>query len=163
MSQPVDTKSCKHRPLRFENIGDCIDEVQRIIEMNQKGTLRSSGNWTPGQIFNHLASWINYAYEGFPVRRPPFFIRWILRWRLRAMLRSAMPRGVWIPGVDGGTCGMEAIDCSVASAKYLKALQRLQSNEDAPYDSPAFGKMSHNDRIQLNLRHAELHLGYLHD
>ncbi len=71
-----------------------------------------------------------------------------------------MPRGVRIPGVDGGTVGMEDIETIEAGRRLLAALERLQSDEVAKFDSPAFGAMSHQDRIALNLRHAELHLGF---
>jgi len=72
-----------------------------------------------------------------------------------------MPRGVQIPGVEGGTVGMEDMETIEAGRQLLAALQRLKSDEEAKFDSPAFGAMSHEDRIALNLRHAELHLGFL--
>lgn len=111
---------------------------------------------------SHLANWIGYAYEGYPLRAPPFFIRWILRRRLPAMLRHGMPRGVRIPGVKAGTVGMDELETARAAQRLLQALQRLASDEPTKFDSPAFGPLSHEDRIALNLRHAELHLGYLH-
>jgi len=40
-------------------------------------------------------------------------------------------------------------------------LRLLESDELARYDSPAFGPMSHQERVALNLRHAELHLSFL--
>lgn len=48
-----------------------------------------------------------------------------------------------------------------AAERLLVALRRLEQRQQADYDSPAFGPMSHEDRVRLNLRHAELHLGYL--
>jgi hypothetical protein len=48
-----------------------------------------------------------------------------------------------------------------AANRLLAALRRLQSGEEAKFDSPGFGAMSMADRVQLNLRHAELHLGFL--
>jgi len=48
-------------------------------------------------------------------------------------------------------------------ARLRKAFQRLKAREEAAYDNPAFGRMSHEDRIRLNLRHPELHLGHLND
>ena len=47
------------------------------------------------------------------------------------------------------------------AARLRKAVARLQAGEPARYDSPAFGPMNHEERIQLNLRHAELHLSFL--
>lgn len=56
---------------------------------------------------------------------------------------------------------MDKLPTAEAVDRLLAALARLQRAEQAPFDSPAFGRMSHDDRIRLNLRHAELHLGYL--
>ena len=162
MAAQVDTRNVtSYRKLRFGSIDNCTAEVGRICVANEKGSLRSSGNWTPGQIMAHVASWIEYGYDGYPIGAPPFFIRWILRLRLRQTLRNGIPRGVRIPGVKDGTVGMEDMATPKAVERLLNALKRLQEREDAKFDSPAFGRMSHDDRIQLNLRHAELHMGFL--
>lgn len=147
--------------LRFDCVEDCIAEVHRIVAANDQGKLRSSGSWTSGQIMAHVASWIVYAYDGYPMGRPPFFVRWILRTRLPRMLANGMPRGIRIPGVKAGTYGMDEMQTSNAANRLVAALTRLEQTGDAKYDSPAFGPMSQADRIRLNLRHAELHLGYL--
>ncbi len=162
MASPVKTQTTPdHRTLRFRTLDDCTAEVQRILAADREGTLRARGNWTPGQVMSHVAAWIEYGYDGFPIRRPPFFVRWILRFRLRKMLREGMPRGVRIPGVEEGTTGMEKMATAAAATRLLAALERLRQGEEAKHDSPAFGPMSHEDRIELNLRHAELHLGFL--
>lgn len=162
MAPQVDTRTAAgYRELHFTSLDDCVAEVRRIQAAAADGKLHTSGNWTPGQIMAHVASWIEYGYEGFPIAPPPFFVRWILRFRLKSMLRKGMPRGVRIPGLKDGTVGMDDMETSAAADRLLTALQRLASDREPPFDSPAFGKMSHDDRIQLNLRHAELHLGYL--
>ncbi|MBS0262337.1 MAG: DUF1569 domain-containing protein [Planctomycetes bacterium] len=149
------------RKLRFESVDACIQEVQRILDADQQGQLHATGSWTPGQVLAHVAAWIDYAYDGFPIKPPPRVIRWILRLRLKKMLDQGMPRGVRIPGVKDGTTGAEALPTAEAGRRLLAALARLSSAEPAPHESPAFGALSHADRIRLNLRHAELHLGYL--
>jgi hypothetical protein len=164
MNDSIDTRAvANYRVLRFDSVEDCIAEVQRLAAAGREGSLRTTGNWSPGQIMAHLASWIEYGFTGYPLKPPPFFIRWILRLRLKKMLQHGMPRGVRIPGTREGTFGMDEMEISEAASRLVKALQRLQNRDEAPFDSPAFGAMSHDDRIRLNLRHAELHLGYLSD
>lgn len=159
---PVDTRrSPNFRKLRFESIDDCLQEIERIVDADQRGTLQTAGNWTPGQVLAHVAAWAEYGYDGYPIGSPPFFIRWILRWQLPNTLKNGMPRGVRIPGVKNGTTGMDAIPTQEAADRLIRVFNRLKNHEPAPFDSPAFGPMSHDDRIRLNLRHAELHLGYL--
>lgn len=162
MAEKVDTRiTSNHRTLHFNSIEDCVEEVQRIATAGQQGTLSTTGNWTPGQIMAHVAAWIEYGYNGYPIGKPPFFIRWILRLGLKKTLQKGMSRGVKIPGLPEGTVGIENMETSKAVERLLAALEKLRSPEGALFDSPGFGPMSHEDRIRLNLRHAELHLGYL--
>lgn len=149
------------RKLRFSSIEDCVEEVQRIADADTAGELEATGSWTAGQVMAHVAAWIEYGYEGFPIGPPPFFIRWILRRQLKGIFANGMSPGVRIPGVPGGTTGMEPMETQEAAKRLLAALARLGSPEDAPFDSPAFGPLSDQDRVRLNLRHAELHLGFL--
>ncbi|MGV3485297.1 MAG: DUF1569 domain-containing protein [Planctomycetaceae bacterium] len=149
------------RMLRFASIDELLAELERIEAADRRGTLRTMGHWTAGQILAHLAAWIEYAYEGYPVKPPPFFVRWILRRMLRKILRDGMRPGVRIPGVQGGTTGADEMQTREAAQRLRNALQRLASREPARFASPAFGEMSDDDRIQLTLRHAELHLSYL--
>jgi hypothetical protein len=149
-----------HRRLRFQTIDDVRAEIDRIIAAEGAGALRRSGNWTAGQIFGHLATWISYGYEGFPMR-VPWFIRLILRFKVKSYLRDGMPTGVRIPNVEGGTYATERLGTEEGARRLHAALQRLE-REPARYDSPAFGRMTEEDRIAMNLRHAELHLGFLH-
>ncbi len=157
------TKYVPHRKLRFNSIADINSELDKIAELDKSSQLRTSGNWTAGQIMAHLAAWIEYGYDGYPIKSPPWFVRWFLRTRLPKMLESGMPRGVKIPGIPGGTIGADDIPTDQGIARLKKAFKRLEVGEEAAFDSPAFGKMSHEDRIRLNLRHAELHLGYLNE
>jgi len=66
------------RKLRFSSIEDCVEEVRRIADADTAGSLEATGSWTPGQVMAHVAAWIEYGYEGFPIGPPPFFVRWIL-------------------------------------------------------------------------------------
>jgi hypothetical protein len=162
MSGTVDTaKVTNRRQLHFSSIEEVFPEIDRIVAAENDGSLRESGNWTAGQIMGHLAAWINYSYDGFPCHKPPWLIRMILRRMLKRYLRKGMPCGQRMRGVPDGTYGTEPLSTLEGSERLRRALKRLQSSEPARFESPGFGKMSHEQRIQLNLRHAELHLGFL--
>lgn len=162
MTPPVETSKAERRKLNFATIDDLLAEVERVVAAERAGKLRRTGNWTAGQVLGHLAAWASYGYEGYPMKPPPFFIRWILRAKVKKYLREGMPAGVRIPGVPNGTFAIDALSTEDGATRLRQALRRLKSGEPCKYDSPAFGPMSHADRIALNLRHAELHLGYLH-
>ena len=154
-------ESPKFRELRFANIADCFAELERVEAAHQAGNLTTTGNWTPGQILSHLSAWIEYGYDGFPLKAPPFFVKWLLKFMMKGTLRKGfMKPGISIPGVEGGTIGQEEMETGAALERYRAALSRLQS-EPAIHNSPAFGKVTDEVRIKMNLMHAQLHLGFL--
>lgn len=147
------------RNLRFNAIDDVLADIERLVEAERAGGLNRLGNWTLGQNLGHLASWVNYAFDGYPMRTPPFPMRWILKLRKNKYIHGRMPAGVKIPGVQGGTCGTEALSNDEGLQRYRAALERLR-NSAPQQSSPIFGPLSHEEWIALNLRHAELHLGF---
>ena len=156
-------KVTDHRTLRFETIDDVLAEIDRIVEAERAGTLRSTGNWSTGKVFGHLAAWINYAYEGFPPEAtPPWFVKLIVRMTKNRWLTKPLPRGFRIPRTPEGTFGTEEMSTEEGARRLREALERLKRREPAKFHSPAFGPATDDERIAGNLRHAELHLGFLH-
>jgi hypothetical protein len=156
----VDTgKVIERRKLRFESIAEVLAEVDRLAEAERAGRLRRLGNWTFGQTLGHLAAWTEYAYTGTPLK-VPFFIKWILRLRKKKFLYGPMSAGVKIPRVPGGTLATDPLPVDEALVRYRRVLKQLES--EAPAAPQAiFGPLNHQEWIALNLRHAELHLGFL--
>lgn len=162
MSQTIKTgRQTGRRDLHFHGVDDALADIDAIVAADAAGTLKTLGNWTAGQTLAHVAAWIEYGYEGFPIKPPPFFIRWFLKKQVPKYLRKGLPAGVKIPGVPGGTVGADEMPTEAAAQRMRTALLRLKNGEPAKYPSPAFGDMSHEDRTQFNLRHAELHLSFL--
>jgi hypothetical protein len=145
--------------LRFESIDQLMTEVDRLAEAERAGRLRRLGNWTLGQTLGHLAAWAEYGYTGFPLK-VPFFIRWVLRLRKRQFLYGPMRAGVKIPRVEGGTLATDLVPLDDGLGRFRRVMERLRA--EAPIvPSPVFGALTHEESIALNLRHAELHLGFL--
>jgi hypothetical protein len=158
----INTKTAPRREVQYPTIDDLLRDIDRVIASDRAGALTRTGNWTAGQVFNHLATWIDYGYDGFPPQaHPPFFIRWILRMKKKKFLRDGAPRGVKIPGIEAGTLGTEEMSTEEGAARLRAALMRLKNREPVKFHSPAFGPMSDDERIQFQLRHAECHMGFL--
>lgn len=161
MAEPVDTARVeRRRKLRFADIDELLAELDRIMEAERAGRLRRTGNWTVGQTFGHLAAWIDFAYEGYPFKTP-WLIRMLIRPRIPGYIRDGLPAGVHIPKAPRGTYGIEPLSTEEGLRRLRAALERLKG-EPARHDSPGFGHVSDEDRVALNLRHAELHLSFLH-
>jgi Protein of unknown function (DUF1569) len=151
-------KVTTRRKLKFDSIDQVLADVDRLIAVERDGRLRHVGNWTLGQTLGHLASWAEYSYSGIPLQTP-FFIKWILRSRKQKFIHEPMRAGVKIPGVSGGTLATEPVPLDEAQGRIHRALARLKS-EAPTIVHPIFGPLSHDEWIAINLRHAELHLGF---
>lgn len=156
----VDTKTVVgRRTLRFESVPECLEEIARLCEAERAGRLKQLGNWTLGQTLGHLASWIEYSYTAFPMKRPPWIVRAITKMMLGRFLNKAAPAGFRLPGAPAGTYGTEACGLDEGEARARAAYERLL-RERATVPSPLFGLLPQEKLIKLHLRHAELHLSF---
>lgn len=157
----VRTSKVQRRSLSFATIPDALAEIDRIVAAEKSGTLRRLGNWSTGQIFHHVATWINFAFDGYPPSlRPPWIIKFLVGFQKNKFIRGPLPAGVKIPRVANGTLATEETATDVGADELRRALQRLQAGCPTQ-DNVLFGKLTHDEWIQLNLRHAELHLSFL--
>ena len=163
-STSVDTKrSIDRRAIRFETSEDLRRDLCALEAAGLAGTLRTSGNWTPAQIYNHLAAFVEFATDGYPhdFKPPPAPVRLVMRFFKNKYLHRAMPAGLHIPGIRAGTIGQDDGPPGTAIARLRAALDKL--DRTAPrHPNHLFGRMTHQDWVRLNLRHCELHLSFLH-
>jgi len=148
----INTKKVAGRvQLRFENLDDMLAYAERLV----RGGTTQLGNWSLGQVLQHLALIQNASIDGYPKLFPRpvrfilkvFFKRWLLR-------RGFPPSG---PNVK--TLTPEAIDAPIALANLRTATERVKT-ETKRAENPGFGKMSLDEWNLLYLRHAELHLSF---
>jgi hypothetical protein len=152
--------SSDRRTLRFESPAEVLADVDRIAAAERAGTLGRTGNWTAGQAIGHLAAWINFGFDGYPVTAPPELAE-RARARKPSALRDGLMVGFRIPGVEGGTAGTEVLELDEAVDRYRRAFARLQAGTPG-FPHPFFGPLTNEEWMMLHLRHAELHLGFLH-
>jgi hypothetical protein len=157
MAKPKPNK----RQLKFNNTDELMAEVRSL---NENGYL-SNGNWTLGQTCGHLANWMRYPLDGYPVAPPP--IRAIF-WVMKKTVGPGMKRKILAEGFKGG---MMTAPESVPQPDELsdqQGVDQLQEVVDRvnAYDrellpSPLFGEMDKPMHVTVTLLHAEHHLGYL--
>jgi hypothetical protein len=70
-----------------------------------------------------------------------------------------MRPGVRIPRVAGGTLATDPLSLDEGLERFRRVMQRLKA-EPHTEPSPIFGPLKHDESIAINLRHAELHLGF---
>lgn len=157
----VDTgKVADRRRLRFESPREMHAEVDRLLVAERAGTLCRVGNWTLGQSLGHLGAWVNFGFDGNPVR-PPWLIKLYLKVMKNKYMNNGLPAGVKIPNVPGGTLATEPLSTEEGLRRFRAAWERLEAGAPG-IPNPVFGPLTHEEWKKIHLRHAELHLGFFH-
>lgn len=158
----IDTRAVTdRRAVRLATMDDFSAEVRRIAAAERAGSVRRTGNWTVAQVFNHLAAWMEYPFDGYPGKGPPWFVRILGRLMKKRVFKSPLRPGCRLPGVPGGTHGIEDGPLDQAEARLLAAIDRLERHPPtAP--NPVFGPLTHDEWKKINLGHGKLHLSFLH-
>lgn len=158
----IDTKAVKdRRVLRFDSVREAIAEAERCAAAEAEGGLHRLGNWELGQILGHLAFWADAPFDGYPtLRKPSLPVRLLMPVFKRRFLERTLPAGFRIPGVEGGTLGIEPRTTEDGLARMRRSFDRL-GRSDPGRPNPVLGPMMHAEWIAINLRHAELHLEFV--
>jgi hypothetical protein len=142
------------RTLTFSGLHDLMPEVDRLLD-----GYRQAGNWSLGQICNHLGSSMILCVEGFPEAAP-----WPIRASLgrivkRKILRSGvMPAGARLPERFSPRPGLD--DRAEAEA-YRATINAFSAHRGPVSPHPFFGPMTYDDWSRLHTIHAAHHLGFL--
>lgn len=162
--QPIDTRRADRRPLRLATMDQAQAEVDRLGRALQAGTLTHTGNWTPGEVFDHLARFFALAYDGSPTRAPAP-MRWIAR---ALLLRRAttgdepLPAGFRLPQKASALLPEPGVDDGEGLARLRAQLARVQRGERMTQPSPLLGPLTHRQWVALQCKHMALHLAFLH-
>lgn len=148
----------EHRTLHFQSVDEGVAEVERLAEAET----RTSGKYSFPQIVDHLA----HAFDISSGHRQPPAVPLPLRLAMR-MLRGRiisrpMSPGVKLPGPaqeffwDHNTTELDE-----AIRHFREAFARYRDTQPLP-KHPLFGQMTREQNEQLQCRHMELHLGFVH-
>jgi hypothetical protein len=153
---PVDTAKVKdRRKVEYKSLQDVLADAERL----NKGPIKTLGNWSPGQVYSHLAKAMNDSIDGSDVK-VSWFMRLIARSMKKKILSGPMSPGfklpadaqrVLVPGPTSTEDGLAALRAAIA---------RLQT-ESKRAPSPAFGPMTREEWDKLHLNHAALHMSFL--
>jgi hypothetical protein len=149
----IDTrKVAGRRKLHFDNLDEMLADAERLVA----GGSTQLGNWSLGQVLQHLALVENASIDGFPKLFP-----WPLRLLLKSLFKKRFltkrfpPSG---PNVKN-YLPPPPVEAAVALENLRAATERVR-REAKRSPNPGFGEMSLEEWSLLYLRHAELHLSY---
>ncbi len=146
------------RSLRFSSLGDVLRDVEQL---SSGGPTRAAGNWTPGQVVDHVARIIEFSVDGFPVPRASLPLRIVGRLVRQWALTRPMRPGLKLPQTFQFMVPEAGVTWEAAVKRLQSAIARAQSQR-MKHASPVLGRLTHAQWEQLHCRHAEMHLSFLH-
>ena len=142
------------RKLNFTSYDELLDCARRLSQ----SPTRQLGNWSLGQICEHLAAAMDMAIDGAAFK-PSLLARWFGPLLKKRFLTRGMPSGFQLP-----SSAVKLLPSNSESAAGLLALERAiarLNQEPTRTRHAVFGHLTHEEWDQLQLRHAEMHLSFI--
>lgn len=154
--QLVDTKKVTgRRTLRLRDYDELLTELDSL----RSKKLKTIGNWSAGQIFDHLAKATDMMIDGNDFQMPAP-MRWLMtRLMKKKFLAKGLPAGFKIPK-GASSARPDEVDAEEGLRRLTAAIRRAKS-ESKRAMHPVFGNLSQEEADQFHLRHAELHLSFI--
>ncbi len=146
----------QRRTLRFRSLDDLLADTQMLVAAG----VQAHGKWSTGQVIAHVASVIDASVEGVRFTLP-FPMRILGRLIRNRSLKKGLPSGIKIPGKARSTFAPPAsLTVEQAIGQLIAAVEKAKQRRMTAV-SPVFGKLNHEQWVQLHCRHAELHFSFL--
>ena len=142
------------RSLTFTSLDRVMPEVDRLLLAGYT----TAGNWTLGQMCNHLTQSLIWTVDGFPKLAPWFFRKSVGPLLLRHILKSGrFPAGVRLPS---RYLPKSDLDDRAEAEALRAALWHFASHTEALSDHPMGGTLSRGDWERFHCIHCAHHLGF---
>jgi len=161
----INTKKADRRELSFGSLDDIRAEIDRLEQAHNAGTLTSTGNWTPGQIFWHCASLVRGALDGFPEdAKPPLWLKLFGR-MIKAKATAPggeAPTGFKIPpGLAKVFEPSPDLTFEQGASELRVLLDRIASGATMEKPSPLFGELNNEQWTNLQVGHCQMHFSFM--
>jgi hypothetical protein len=158
MATAVDTgKVSNRRQLHFNSLDDIQADVAGLAKSPQIKTL---GNWSAGEVLNHLAICLNKSIDGYS-HKPPLLVRLVARTFFKPMfLKKTMGAGFKLPAGALDELWRPPVPTEEGLKNLTQAITRLKS-EPKRAPNPVLGELTREEWDRFHCRHCELHLSFL--
>jgi hypothetical protein len=142
------------RKLTITSLDQVMPEVDRLLEGYTK-----DGNWSLGQVCNHLSAMVVCSMDGFPEQLPWLFRVTIGALKKRRVLATGMmPQGINLPDRHAPKPNL---DDRIEAEALRTALRRYATYAGAMAVHPAFGPSTNAEWTQIHCIHIGHHLSFL--
>jgi hypothetical protein len=142
------------RSLRFSSFDELLAEASRLSAM----PTRQLGNWSLGQICEHLAKGMDMAVDGPPFTMP-IYVRLVGPFLKKRILTRRMSSGFTLPK-SASALLPAPIGTAEGLARLEESVRRLRQTTDRKPHG-IFGRLTVAEWDQLQFRHAEMHLSFI--
>lgn len=157
----VDTAKAPRRDLDFKCFGCVARELERIDAAHRSGALRTTGNWSSGQILDHCAIIIEHAVDGAP-KKAPLIARVFGRFMKGKMLKpGTMPPGFKLPKGASHLLPAPGVTYEQGLTRIRTVLKRVERGARMDKPSAWMGPLTHEEWERLNCNHMQLHFGFM--
>jgi Protein of unknown function (DUF1569) len=144
------------RKVRYNTLDELIADADRAVRAQAPTT----GNWSLGQILEHLATANDKTIDGFGFQAP-----WPVRTIGRYVLKKRLLTNGLKPGFKLGPAASAVLvpgetDTAAALEHLRQSTQRLKSEQKCSAH-PFLGPLTVDERNAICLRHAELHMSFV--
>jgi hypothetical protein len=153
---PVDTAGVQgRRKVDYRSVAELLADADRL----GSGPVKTLGNWSPGQIYRHLATVYHGSIDGFTMTVPWHF-RLLSGLIKRILLNGSMPPGFKLPPDAAATLVPPETATGEGLAELRAAIARLE-REPHRVRHPMFGDITREEWDRIHLKHASLHMSFL--
>ena len=140
---------------------DSIESLREELARVESNVIQTTGNWSTGQIFYHLAATFEGSVDGLPSGYP-MVARIVIRPFRWVVTRFKFPP--WLPIPAAIRYKLEPpIDVDVVEQynRLLLAIERFDSHEGEYPPHPVLGPLSKQEWVGFHLRHCQHHLAFI--
>lgn len=154
-------------PRDYHSLNDIRAELDRFEAAYASGQLRTTGNWSAGQILEHCGNPISLAIDGWVNESGdpivfPIFLRVLGSTMIKPTLGRIKARpGIKLPKKASRLLPQPERSFEDGMKIFRDNMARIESGEQMTKKSPLLGKMTHDKWMKLHLDHCRLHFGFI--
>ncbi len=152
----INTKTCPRRDVDYHALDEIVADAERLVAAGASTT----GNWSVGQILEHIARVMDGSIDGMETKAPWWIRFFMSKFMKKRILNNKMSPGFKLPAPAAVEIVPDEADVQSALEHLQRAVGRLKQ-ETHREPSPFMGPMDIDQWNQLHCRHSELHMSFI--
>lgn len=150
------TAAPARRVVRYQSLAELLADAEQLAANGH----RTIGNWSLGQILDHISRPMVRAIDGFGFKAPWFARALIAPFIKNSLITKGMRPGFKLPKNAESLLPPSDISVTAGLENLRKAIHRFE-REPGRQPHPFLGNLASQEWLNLMLRHAELHMGFV--